>query len=144
MTRLLLVLAAIGATACALLLLPFEEHTVSYTHTETILGETDGFPFVILLVILAALVWAALGTFPRGLVAGISTSAGVLLAAVTIALEHILVDPIHDTAGQIALLCLPFLLFDGLAIAAAELFLHRGERRRLEATDPVFPTARVV
>src|SRR5688572_22107920 len=86
--RLLLLLAAIGAAAGALLALPFEHHTVHYDTTETILSETDGIPFAILLAILAASVWAVRGGFPRGLLAGIASGGGALLAAIVIALEH--------------------------------------------------------
>jgi hypothetical protein len=142
--RLLLLLSAVGAAALCLMTLPFEEHTVSYVHVESLLSETSGTPFVFALMILAVTVWAVRGGFPRGLLAGAVTTAGAFITAVAIAFQHLLTDPIYNTTGSVALLCIFALFLLGPAIFVAEVVLYWLERRRLEATDPVFATARVV
>lgn len=144
MMRLLILVGAASLAAICLLALPFEEHVVSYERTETILGETDGVPFGIVVLVLVAAIWAIGGGFPRGAVAGVAIGGGGFFAAVTIAAQHILSDPIYNLAGELAFVSLLGLLVLGAGMVIVEPVLQVLERRRLEASDPVFPTARVV
>lgn len=141
-----LLLVEAGLAALCLATLPFAEHQFYAVPSHGILAETYGGPFLFVAAALVIALWARRGGIGRGLTAGLVASITGFLAAVVISAAHLL-DPgaaIGNTSAVLAELCLLVLFFLGPAVIVADWFVHVRERSRLEASDPVFPTARVV
>ena len=106
-------------------------------------GESAGLPVILPLIVLAACLWARRG-FPRALLPAIlAVGAFLALVAVWIAVH------LFETSDDPPLTILAILSTVGAALAGVwlsvvEIAAPILERRRLEATDPVFPTARAL
>ena len=131
----------VGLATAFLLAVPFARATPA----EHLLDDTLGIPVLFVAAVLIVAWWARRGGFGRGLAAGLVGSMSGLAAAVVLSVAHVFdVQDADNAAAVIAELCLPGLFFYGPVVCVTDVVLHLLERRRLEATDPVFPTARVV
>jgi hypothetical protein len=109
----------------------------------SIAGEAYGVPVLFPLVILGACLWARRG-FPRALMPAV-LAVGNLVALVAAWIMAHLFESTDDPALTIlAVLSAIALAAVGVWMSIVEIAAPILERRRLEATDPVFPTARVV
>jgi hypothetical protein len=106
-------------------------------------GESAGLPVILPLVVLAACLWARRG-FPRALLPAV-LAVGAFLALVAMWIAAHLFDTTDDPPLTVlAILSTVGGALTGIWMAIVEIAAPILERRRLEATDPVFPTARAL
>ncbi len=131
------VVAAIGVIA--------ERHRTSWRDWHSTLAETGGVPLLAIAVMLGITVLAVRNrTMVTGILAGVITTVGAVVTFGVLLLPHLLSNVEHNAAGGLAMLLMLALGVLGLLAIVIEIAVRIGERRKLEASDPEFPAARVV
>lgn len=144
-------LAATGFTLLAALLAATERHRVcnawgrcdsdDWGPAHTLVSDAGGWPFFLVALILAL----QLGGLRRSMLPALLTAIGSLVCATillgVVALAHLLSN-VDGGAGT------PFMAFVVMVLSLAQIVLEPvlvvGQRKQLEARDPMFPRAAVV
>ncbi|MBL0215094.1 MAG: hypothetical protein IPQ07_14550 [Myxococcales bacterium] len=136
----LLVLAVVGAVA-----LLGERHRTDYSEWHSTFGETSGVPLLVSAAMLGLLGLAVrASSVITGVVAGMVTTIGAIVNLGALVIVHLINHTEHNAAGGIAAGVMLGLAPLGLIAMIIELVVRVQERKKLEASDPEFPAARVV
>jgi hypothetical protein len=143
-----LAMVSVAITAIAL---PFASHEASswkdstWSRPHNLLYETAYLPLMVALAIGVGLWWTSRGRLVRAVVMGPFLGVVALFTMAGMAIQHIILSETRSNIAEVASYLGLFGVFvSGGVIFVTEWILVVGERRRLENTDPVFPTARVV
>lgn len=107
-------------------------------------AETAFIPVLAPALVLAAALWARRGRLPRGVAAaivGLVNNVALLACSID---AHLFDDVESDPAMVLAAVAQIVIFVSAAVLLVGEPVVYVGERRKLEAQDPVFPTARVV
>lgn len=120
-----------------------DHHDPSWGPAHSLVGESAYAPLISLAVICGLALWARRG-FPRGIVAGAIAVANIVVVAGSWLTAHLFTTTDLPMITSLATTSSFATSAVGVVVAVLDVVLPIWERRRLAASDPVFPSARIV
>lgn len=130
------------ASLCVVLLV-FEAHHVYGGPSHSLLGENP-WPLLALAVPIIVAALALRRGLASGLLAGFLAFGAAVVNLGILTVVHLLSEVSENAPGHALRMALLVMMVAGPLTVIVELSARVLERRHLEATDPVFPTARIV
>jgi hypothetical protein len=121
-----------------------ESYDPDWGPAHSLAGESFGMPVIVPLVILATVWWAFRGRLPRAILPALLAAGNLVAVVVAWVNAHLFEDTDTRVLTAGAIITSFLLAAAGIWLFLVEIVVPFLERRRLEASDPVFPTARLV